>query len=74
MPGRAQARTQPQKKGGSLKIRPFSLNWLGLDSYDVLGLRAFLALRDSELDFLAFGQRLEAIARDVAEMSKYVWA
>jgi hypothetical protein len=31
----------------------------GLNRYDVLCLWAFLALRDSELDFLAFSQCLE---------------
>jgi hypothetical protein len=34
----------------------------GLDGYDVLSLRTFLALRDRELDLLAFGQRLESVA------------
>ena len=68
------AKSSTKKKGGSQKTRPLSLTWCGLDGYDVLSLRTFLALRDSELDLLAFGQGLKAIARDVAEMSKYVWA
>ena len=43
-----------------------------IDGYDVLSLRAFLASRNCELDLLAFGQGLESVARDVAEMSKYI--
>jgi len=40
--------------------------------YDVLSLRTFLAVSNSELDLLAFCQRLEAVARDSAEVGKYV--
>ena len=31
-----------------------------LNRYDIFGLGTFLSLGDGELDFLAFGQRLEA--------------
>lgn len=48
--------------------------WYDSDSYDVLCLGTFLALGDSELDLLTFGQGLETRALDSAEMSKYVWA
>ena len=34
----------------------------GLDGYDDLSLRTFLALRYCELDLLAFGQGLESVA------------
>ena len=43
---------------------------LQLDSNDVLCLRTLLALSNSELNFLAFSQRLEAIARNSAEVCK----
>jgi hypothetical protein len=49
-----------------------ALSVLRLQRYDVLRLRAFLALRDRELDLLAFRKRLEAAALDGAEMSEYV--
>ncbi len=45
-----------------------------LDRDDVLCLGTFLALRNSELDPLAFSQGLEAIANDSAEMRKHVGA
>ena len=40
----------------------------------ILCLRAFLAVSDSELDFLAVGQSLESVALDRAEMHKDVRA
>ncbi len=40
--------------------------------YDVLSLRTFLAVSNSELDLLAFCQRFEAVAGDSAEVGKYV--
>ena len=40
----------------------------------VFSLRAFLTLRDRELDLLAFGERLEAVALDCAEMRKHIGA
>ena len=63
----------PNKKGpryrGPLAFIPGSL-----DRNDILSLRAFLALRDGELDLLAFGERLEAAALNRAEVRKYVRA
>src|SRR3546814_13554299 len=40
---------------------------------DVFSLQAFLSLRDSKFDFLSFGQRLVAVALDLAEMHEDVF-
>ncbi len=45
-----------------------------LDGYDVLRLRAFLAVDDGEFDFLTFGEALEAVALDCTEMCENVRA
>jgi hypothetical protein len=45
-----------------------------LDYGDVLGLRAFLALGDVELNFLAFGQSFKSRTVDRAEMDEYIGA
>jgi hypothetical protein len=45
-----------------------------LHRHYVLGLGAFLALTDGELDFLSFSQSLEAGALNGAEMDENVWA
>jgi len=45
-----------------------------LNGNNVLGLRTFLALSYSELNFLAFGQSLEAVTRDCTEVCKNVGA
>ena len=45
-----------------------------LDSYDVLGLWAFLALGNNELNALAFGQGLVARHCNGAEMCEHIWA
>jgi len=64
-----------QKKGRDHTVPPFLLSgYRALNCDDVLCLRAFLALRDSELNLLAFSQGLESVSRDVAEVSKYVRA
>jgi len=42
--------------------------------YDILRLRAFRALRDGELDLLAFDERLEATALNRTEVCKYIRA
>jgi hypothetical protein len=44
------------------------------DRYDIFGLRAFLTLGYREFDFLTFGQRLEAVTGNRAEMREYVGA
>lgn len=63
-----------QKKGGTVRCRLFRVtdDPQQSDGNDVLRLRAFLTLRDGEFDPLAFCQRLEAVALDVAEVSKYI--
>jgi len=43
-----------------------------LNRYDILCLGAFIALSNSELDFLAFSQRFVSVACNSAEMRKYV--
>jgi hypothetical protein len=43
-----------------------------LQRYDILCLRALLALRDGEFDLLALSKRFEAAALDCAEMREYV--
>lgn len=40
---------------------------------DVLGLRAFLSVCDSELDLLSICQRFEAITLNSAEVNEYIW-
>lgn len=45
---------------------------VALDNGDVLGLRAFLALGHSELDFLTFSQGFETCALDGGEVNEYV--
>src|SRR3546814_13606907 len=40
---------------------------------DVFSLQAFLSLRDFKFDFLSFGQRLVAVALDLAEMHEDVF-
>ena len=42
--------------------------------YNVFRLRAFLALADSEFDFLTFGQGFETLGLYCAEVHKYVRA
>jgi hypothetical protein len=63
-----------QKKKRAPEARFYFSNRLGSDNDDILGLRAFLALRDRELDFLAFDQGFEPVPGNVAEMSKYIRA
>jgi len=47
--------------------------WSDSDCDDVLCLRTFLTLGNSELNLLTFGQGLETRALNSAEVSKYVW-
>jgi hypothetical protein len=42
------------------------------DCDDIFRLRTFLAIGHRELHFLAFSQRLEAVASDIAEVCKYI--
>ncbi len=44
------------------------------ERYDVLCLRAFLALRNRELDLLTLSESLEARSRNSAEVRKYIGA
>lgn len=63
---------------GKKKSKRFRLLSLGvncsLDSYDVLGLWAFLALGNNELNALAFGQCFVARHCNGAEMCEHIWA
>jgi hypothetical protein len=62
-----------QKKARS-KARFFWDVNCSLDSYDVLGLWAFLALGNNELNALAFGQGFVARHCNGAEMCEHIWA
>ena len=63
-----------QKKEQALPLALVGREPRSLDGYDVLGLRAFLALRYDELDALAFGQGLVARHGNRAEMREHVGA
>ena len=53
----------------------FSFTFSGVLERDyILCLRTFLAISDSELDFLAIGQGFEAVALDGAKMDKDIRA
>lgn len=62
------------KKGRAKRPHPVSSTGFSTQSGrdDVLRLRALLALRDGELYLLAFRQRFEAVAGDIAVVCKYV--
>ena len=64
----------PVHKKSKPKLAFFRTGNRGLQSYDVLGLWAFLALYYGELNFLAFGQGFETRAGDGAEMCEHIWA
>ncbi len=61
-----------QKKEQALPLALVGREPRSLDGYDVLGLRAFLALGYDELDALAFGPGLLTRHGDRAEMCEYV--
>ncbi len=69
--GCANANRRHKKRSKRCRLLLLDVN-CSLDSYDVLGLRAFLALSHDELDALAFGQGLVTRHGDRAEMCEYV--
>jgi hypothetical protein len=66
------------RKGFTHKKRqpklPFSSCGRYLDSNNIVRLRAFLAIANGELNFLAFGEGFETAALDSAEVNKNVRA
>jgi hypothetical protein len=64
--------TEPKKKAGPKGPAFLLSNRYCSDRDDVIRLRAFLALRHSELDLLAFLQGLASLANDRVVVSEHV--